>query len=144
MVEIRPFAEQDEAEVVALWREAFRDVPSWNDPQLDIQRKLSIQRELFLVAVVAGAVVGSAMAGYDGHRGWVYYVAVRSSYRRMGVGATLMQRVESSLFALGCPKLNLQVRSANAGAVRFYRDLGYLEEDRVSMGKVLTKQRSGA
>jgi len=134
---IRPYQETDEADVTALWGEAFPTSPTWNDPRLDIQRKLSIQRDLFLVALVDGKVAGTAMAGYDGHRGWVYYVAVSASYRRQGVGTGLMKRVEEGLRAIGCPKLNLQVRPGNSEAVRFYESLGYLVEDRVSMGKLL-------
>jgi ribosomal protein S18 acetylase RimI-like enzyme len=137
-IEIRPYAERDESEVEALWRETFPDAPSWNEPRLDIRRKLSVQRELFLVATSNGAVVGTAMGGYDGHRGWVYYVAVRPGYRRAGIGAALMARLEGALEALGCPKLNLQVRSGNGEAVRFYTALGYEEEARTSMGKRLS------
>ena len=137
MIEIRPYTQVDEAGVVALWRDVFAGAPSWNDPHLDIQNKLAIQRELFLVALVDGVVVGTAMGGYDGHRGWVYYVAVARGHRRKGIGAALTAHLENSLRSLGCPKLNLQVRAGNVEAVRFYSSLGYGEEDRVSMGKVL-------
>ncbi len=138
MIEIRAYADRDEGEVVALWREVFPEAPSWNDPRLDIQRKLSVQRELFLVAVADEAVVGTAMGGYDGHRGWVYYVAVTTEHRRKGIGASLMAHLEGSLRDLGCSKLNLQVRAGNHLAVQFYCGLGYDVEDRVSMGKALT------
>jgi ribosomal protein S18 acetylase RimI-like enzyme len=89
------------------------------------------------VAVEGDVIVGTAMAGYDGHRGWVYAVAVKPSHRRRGVGAALMARVEVALRAAGCPKLNLQVRASNRQAVAFYERLGYAVEDRVSMGKLL-------
>jgi ribosomal protein S18 acetylase RimI-like enzyme len=140
---IRPYREADEAAVAALWREVFSDAPDWNAPERDIWRKLSVQRELFLVAEAEGAIVGTAMAGYDGHRGWVYYVAVAPRRRRRGLGAALMAAVEDGLRAMGCIKLNLQVRAANIGAVAFYRKLGYRVEERVSMGKLIGDPQAG-
>jgi ribosomal protein S18 acetylase RimI-like enzyme len=136
-MEIRPYLESDEAAVVELWREVFPDSPAWNRPETDIQRKLSVQRELFLVATVGTQLVGSAMAGYDGHRGWVYYVAVSPRYRRQGIGTALMRSVEERLARLGCPKLNLQVRASNQEVVAFYKRLGYEVEERISMSKHL-------
>lgn len=136
-VNVRPFRETDAEAVAALWRDVFPDAPSWNDPRRDIERKLAVQRELFLVACELDRVVGTAMAGYDGHRGWVYYVAVSPDHRRRGIGAALMRSVEDALEERGCPKLNLQVRSPNRGAAEFYQRLGYRVEDRVSMGKRL-------
>jgi len=136
-MEIRYYMESDEAAVAALWREVFPDAPSWNDPLRDIERKLAVQRELFLVACESGRIVGTAMAGYDGHRGWVYYVAVSPAHRRRGIGAALMRAVEEVLEERGCPKLNLQVRGDNREAVGFYEILGYRVEDRVSMSKHL-------
>lgn len=143
MFGIRPYDEGDEEGVVALWREVFPDAPPWNDPAVDIRRKLSVQRELFLVALMDGEVVGTAMGGYDGHRGWVYYVAVSPRHRRAGVGADLMGRIEEELRKLGCEKVNLQVRAGNDGAVAFYENLGYATEARVSMGKRLGDGRGG-
>ena len=137
MTEVRTYEEADEAAVAALWREVFPDEPAHNVPEEVIGRKLAVQRELFFVAVEGGEVVGTAMAGYDGHRGWVYAVAVKPSHRRRGIGAALMARVEDGLRAIGCPKLNLQVRGPNREAVAFYERLGYAVEERVSMGKLL-------
>jgi ribosomal protein S18 acetylase RimI-like enzyme len=136
-MEIRPYLESDEAAVAELWREVFPHAPSWNVPEADIERKLAVQRELFFVATVGSEVIGTAMAGYDGHRGWVYYVAVRARYRRQGIGTALMERVEEELTRLGCPKVNLQVRASNEEVVSFYKKLGYGVEERVSMGKRL-------
>lgn len=136
-MEIRPYLESDETAVVELWREVFPDSPAWNRPETDIQRKLSVQRELFLVATVGTQLVGSAMAGYDGHRGWVYYVAVSPRYRRQGIGTALMRSVEERLARLGCPKLNLQVRASNQEVVAFYKRLDYEVEERISMSKHL-------
>ena len=135
VVKIRPYLESDEAAVVALWREIFPDAPAWNPPAGDIRRKLKVQRELFLVAAVGENVVGTVMGGYDGHRGWVYYLAVRPECRRKGIGTTLMKEIEVQLAQIGCPKINLQIRASNKDVVDFYKSLGYEVEDRVSMGK---------
>jgi ribosomal protein S18 acetylase RimI-like enzyme len=138
-LEIRPYREGDREAVSALWRRVFPDAPVWNIPEADIDRKLSVQRELFLVAVVDHQVAGTAMGGFDGHRGWVYYVAVTPEHRNKGIGRALMQGVESGLSKLGCPKINLQVRTTNSRAVSFYRRLGYQIENRISMSKRLDK-----
>jgi len=134
---IRSFDEKDQQGVSALWRMVFPHAPAWNCPENDIQRKLAVQRELFLVAESGNQLVGSAMAGYDGHRGWVYYVAVSPKFRRQGIGSALMREVEKRLVQIGCPKLNLQVRVNNAEVVAFYKTLGYEVEERISMGKHL-------
>jgi len=139
-VEIRSYRDEDLPEVVELWQAAFPDAPRGNDPAVDIARKHEVQRELFVVATDGGEIVGTAMAGYDGHRGWVYYVAVSPGHRRRGIGTVLMRRVERDLAGMGCPKLNLQVRAANGEAVRFYESLGYVTEDRVSMGRRLDEE----
>ncbi len=136
-MEIRPYAESDEAAVAALWREIFPDAPAHNVPEQDIWRKLSVQRELFIVACEDEELIGTAMAGFDGHRGWVHFVAVSPRHRKRGVATALMSRVERDLAELGCPKLNLQVRAENIGVVAFYRKLGYAIEERVSMAKRL-------
>ena len=136
-IEIRPYQINDEGAVAALWRDVFPESPKWNLPEADIQRKLAIQRDLFLVATHAGRVVGTAMAGYDGHRGWIYYLAVSPEKQGEGIGRALMNRVEEQLTQLGCPKLNLQVRAGNEGVVAFYKKLGFNVEERISMGKRL-------
>lgn len=135
---IRPFAVSDTEAVVALWRAAGLVKP-WNDPYLDIERKLTVQPELFLVAEATGParVVGSAMAGYDGHRGWVNYLAVADPQRGTGLGRALMAEVERLLLERGCPKLNLQVRTSNTAVIAFYERLGYQLDDAVGLGKRL-------
>jgi ribosomal protein S18 acetylase RimI-like enzyme len=138
-VRIRSYSEPDEATVAELWREVFPGSPSWNQPETDIKRKLVIQRELFLVASIDSELVGTAMDGYDGHRGWVYYVAVSPKHRKQGIGTALMKAVEQRLASMGCPKLNLQVRATNKEVVAFYRKLGYEVEERISMGKRLAR-----
>ncbi|WP_394789946.1 GNAT family acetyltransferase [Rhodoferax sp.] len=133
---IRTYQESDEAAVVALWQACGLTRP-WNDPHKDIARKLQVQRELFLVGEVDGQVVATAMAGYDGHRGWVNYLAVQLDQRGQGYGAELMAYIEQLLLTLGCPKLNLQVRSSNTAVLEFYRHLGYAQDEAVSLGKRL-------
>jgi len=135
-MEIRAFRPSDEAVVIALWQEAGLTRP-WNDPHADIARKLTAQPELFLVSEVDGALVGTAMVGFDGHRGWVYYLAVASAYRKQSIGRALMTEAERLLSALGCPKLNLLVRSSNAEVLAFYASLDYVQDDVVSLGKRL-------
>lgn len=133
---IRPFAESDTEHVIALWQ-ACDLVRPWNDPHKDIQRKLEVGRELFLVGEVDGRVVASAMGGYEGHRGWVNYLAVHPAYRRHGYGRALMLALEEKLLALGCPKLNLQVRESNTAVIQFYEAMGYSNDQVVSFGKRL-------
>jgi len=136
VAEIRIFRAADEAAVVALWEACGLVVP-WNVPHLDIQRKLDFQPDLFFVAEQDGRIVGSAMAGYEGHRGWVNYLAVEPALQRGGLGRELMAFVEQRLRALGCPKINLQVRASNPGVVDFYRRLGFEIDETVSLGKRL-------
>ncbi len=92
---------------------------------LSIRQKLAVDRELFLVAEVAGRVVGTAIGGYDGHRGWIYSVAVAPEHRHRGIGSMLVRQVEAALVARGCLKLNLQVRTTNASVLAFYEKLGF-------------------
>jgi ribosomal protein S18 acetylase RimI-like enzyme len=133
---IRPFREDDTEAVVALWEEAGLTRP-WNDPRKDIERKLRVQREWFLVVEDDGRIVASVMAGYDGHRGWVNYLAVAHSHRGRGLGRTLMAEVERLLGEAGCPKVNLQVRGTNEEALGFYERLGYKRDDALSLGRRL-------
>lgn len=134
-VHIRAYNEADEASVVELWSAVFANPAPRNAPRFVIETKLAAQRELFFVAVADGTVVGTAMGGYDGHRGWLYTVAVRPDAQRRGIGSALVRRVEAALAALGCPKVNLQVLTTNAAVVAFYERLGFAVEERISMGK---------
>ena len=134
---IDPYGAGHFADVRALWREAFPDDPPWNAAEVAIPAKLAVQPELFLVALDRTRAVGSIMAGYDGHRGWLYAVAVRASHRRRGIGAALVRAAEARLYALGCRKINLQVRATNRAVVAFYERLGYAVEERASLGKRL-------
>ena len=134
---IRPFEPTDTDAVVSLWESAGLTKP-WNDPRLDIARKATVQPELFLVAVSESqTMLGTVMAGYEGHRGWMNYLATSLDARGIGVGRALVEHVEIALKALGCPKVNLQVRTSNAQVVEFYRHLGYQVDETVSLGKRL-------
>ena len=133
---LRPYRAADEATVIALWHACGLTRP-WNNPQLDIARKLTTQPELFLVGSVDAALVATVMVGFDGHRGWVNYLAVAVRHRRSAIGRALMDEAERLLTERGCPKLNLQVRSTNVDVIAFYRSLGYATDDVVSLGKRL-------
>jgi len=137
MIDIRPYRMDDKLEIIQLWKKVFPETPLHNDPLRDIQRKLKIQPGLFLVAAIDHFLVGTAMAGYDGHRGWIYYIAVDPAYRRKGIGTALMRKAEGLLAQKDCPKLNLQIRANNSDLQAFYEKLGYSVEERISMGKQL-------
>ena len=135
-MQIRSYKTEDEGAVIALWHAVGLTRP-WNDPKRDIERKLNVQPELFIVVDDGGVLVATAMVGYDGHRGWVNYLAVADSHRRRGLGRLLMAEAERALAERGCPKLNLQVRSTNAAVLAFYAKLGYAQDDVVSFGRRL-------
>jgi ribosomal protein S18 acetylase RimI-like enzyme len=136
LLKIRRYRESDEAAVIALWR-ACDLVRPWNDPRKDIRRKLRVNPEWFLVGQQDGRIVSTVMAGYEGHRGWINYLAVEPALQRSGLGRALMAEAERCLRASGCPKINLQVRSSNTAAITFYRRLGYAVDEAISMGKRL-------
>jgi ribosomal protein S18 acetylase RimI-like enzyme len=137
---IRAFREDDEGEIIALW-DACGLLRPWNDPHEDIARKLTVQRELFLVGSVSEEIVASVMAGYDGHRGWINYLAVDPMHRRQGFARLLLTEVEERLRDLGCAKINLQIRRDNPEAIAFYQRVGFAEDAVVSMGKRLERER---
>src|SRR4051794_29941706 len=137
MIDIRPFLEADAPAVLALWHDVFAYTSPHNQPEASLRRKLAEQPELLFVALADGELVGTVMGGYDGHRGWIYSLAVRPDVRGRGIGTALMRHVEQAFAGRGCPKINLQIMPSNAQAVAFYRGLGFVVEERVSMGKVL-------
>lgn len=140
MLTIRSFAIADSDAVIALWHECGLVHPH-NDPRKDIARKLRVRPDLFLVGVIDGAVVASVMVGYEGHRGWINYLAVSPSRQKRGYARLLMNEAERLLRAEGCPKINLQVRTSNAAVLAFYRAVGYLQDEVVSLGKRLEQDR---
>ena len=135
-LQIRPFRSGDQPAVIRLWETCALVVPH-NAPAVDIACKLQVQPELFLVGAVGAAIVATVMAGYDGHRGWINYLAVDPLYRHRGFGRRMMEAAEEKLRRLGCPKINLQVRRSNAGVIEFYRRLGYTIDPVTSLGKRL-------
>ena len=141
-MDIRPFRIEDEAAVIALWRQCDL-VRSWNDPHRDIQRKLAVRPDLFLVGLLEEKIVACVMAGYEGHRGWLNYLAVAPEHQRHGLARALVAEAERLLRAEGCPKINLQVRPTNTQVLEFYQRLGYAVEGAISLGKRLESDEPG-
>ena len=131
---IRPCTPHDRAGVIALWERVFPDDPPHNAPPKVFDAKLATGDELLFVATDADSIVGTAMAGYDGHRGWLYTVAVAPEHRRHGIGTALVHHAVGALRAAGCTKVNLQIRATNLAVRGFYESLGFEAEERLSMG----------
>jgi ribosomal protein S18 acetylase RimI-like enzyme len=136
MFEIRPFASGDAEAVIEVWRESGLLWPT-NHPQRDIARKLRVRPDLFLVGLLDGTVIATAMAGYEGHRGVINYLGVLPRHQRKGYGKRMLEHVERLLRSEGCPKINLNVRTSNAAVLEFYRKLGYQQEPVACLGKRL-------
>ena len=136
-MEIRKYEDTDEKSVIELWEAVLHDPAPHNDPALSIRRKLAFERDLFLVAASDGEIAGTIMGGYDGHRGWIYSLAVRPDFQKQGIAAALLKRIEEKFNELDCPKINLQVRAGNKEVTAFYEKAGYKVEERISMGKRL-------
>jgi ribosomal protein S18 acetylase RimI-like enzyme len=124
-------------QVIALWETVFGYETAHNTPSLAIDKKLAVDDGLFFVAVTERTVVGTIMAGYDGHRGWIYSVAVHPDHRKQRIGSELVSQAERALAGKGCMKINLQIVQGNEAVAAFYASLGYAEEKRISMGKPL-------
>ena len=139
-MKIRQFKMDDEKQLVQIWNDSGLIVP-WNNPHRDIQRKARIQPELFLVGIYENRLVASVMGGYDGHRGWVYYLSVHPDYQRKGFARQMMLEIEDRLHKIGCPKINLQVRNTNLKVIEFYKRIGYKLDDVLSFGKCLDPDR---
>ena len=139
-MEIRVYRQEDFEEVLTLWERCDLLRP-WNDPELDIERKINHSPEFFLVAEVGGDVVGTLMGGYDGHRGSVGYLGVHPDYRGRGIANALVNRLEKKLIARGCPKINLMVRAENDAVVSMYEKLGYEISDTLLLGKRLIEDQ---
>jgi len=133
---IRSYRTSDESAVIDLWHRCNLVVPQ-NDPQKDIEKKLKVRDDLFFVGTVSSRVVATVMAGYDGHRGWIYYLAVDPGYQRQQIGRRMMEKAESALQKRGCPKINLQVRTSNRTVIAFYKRLGFTSDDVIGLGKRL-------
>ena len=131
---VRPCTSHDRASVIALWERVFPDDPPHNAPAKMFDAKLAMRDDMLLVATDADTVIGTAMVGYDGHRGWLYTVAVVPEHRRRGTGTALVRHAVGALRAAGCVKVNLQIRATNAAVRGFYEALGFEVEERLSMG----------
>ncbi|CAI0869795.1 MAG: GNAT family acetyltransferase [Serratia proteamaculans] len=139
-MEIRVFRQDDFEEIITLWERCDLLRP-WNDPEMDIERKLNHDPDLFLVAEVGGEVVGSVLGGYDGHRGSAYYLGVHPDYRGRGIANALISRLEKKLIARGCPKIQLMVREDNDTVIEMYEKLGYEIQNVTSLGKRLIEDQ---
>ena len=139
--EIATYNQNHQKALIELWRKCNLVVPQ-NDPTEDIQKKLEFQPDLFLIALLDSKLIGSVIVGYEGHRGWLNYLAVHPDYRNRGYGKKLVERAIAELEKLGCLKLNVQVRESNISAVRFYEHLGFRDDHVVSLGLRLKQRRN--
>ncbi len=135
-MEIRNYNLSDESQVIDLWVKCDL-VRSWNNPKKDIERKLKVNPDLFLVGVLNDKIIVTVMGGYEGHRGWVNYLAIDPSQQRKGYGKTIMKEIEEKPKAKGAPKINIQIRSTNKSVIDFYKSIGYKIDDVIGMGKRL-------
>lgn len=126
-------------QVIALWKDVFGYETAHNDPDIVIDKKVDFNDGLFFVAVDNDRVIGTVMAGHDGHRGWIYSIAVSPEYRKKGLGSALLSFAEKRLSEKGCMKINLQIMAGNEPVEAFYLSNGYQAEKRISMGKRLTQ-----
>ncbi|MEZ5480302.1 MAG: GNAT family acetyltransferase [Thiolinea sp.] len=131
---IRNYRDSDRAALIQLWQQVFPNDPPHNEPGKVLAEKLAVD-DLIFVAEQDGQLCAACMAGYDGHRGWLYAVAVAAEYRRQGVGRQLIEQVLQTLAERGCGKVNLQIRADNTAVAAFYRELGFAVEERMSMGR---------
>ena len=135
-MQIREFKISDQSAVIDLWTKCALVVP-WNNPARDIERKMKVDPDLFLVGEAGGRIIASVMGGYEGHRGWINYLAVSPDLQGGGYGQQMMEAVEQRLKGRGCPKINLQVRGSNTNVITFYESIGYRQDEAVSLGKRL-------
>ena len=133
---IRKYEDKDEEQVINLWKQCNLIVPQ-NDPHEDIKKKMEFQPNLFFIGTVNNEVVASIMVGYEGHRGWINYMAVLPEYKNKGFGRQLVNKAIDELKKLGCLKVNLQVRECNKDVIEFYESCGFSNDRVVSLGKHL-------
>lgn len=135
-MKIRVYEKKDEQELIELWKTCHLVVP-WNDPEKDIQRKLDENPELLFVGLKKDKIISSCMAGYDGHRGWIYYLAVLPAYRNQNYARQIVHHAENVLEKMGCPKINLMVRDTNTSVIEFYKAVGYHDDPVVVLSRRL-------
>ena len=133
---VKPYSSQNMDDVIDLWNRCNL-LRSWNDPKKDIKRKIKVNPELFLLGFIDNRLLATVVGGYDGHRGWINYLAVDPAYKQRGFGKQIMEAVEEKIGALGCPKINIQVRADNKDTLKFYESIGYKIDKVVSIGKRL-------
>jgi ribosomal protein S18 acetylase RimI-like enzyme len=133
---IKTYLPEYEKAVIELWHKCNLLRP-WNNAKSDIVRKLKVNPELFLVGFINDKIVATVIGGYEGHRGWINYLAVEPVYQVKGFGKQIVETVERQIRALGCPKINIQIRTDNQVAVKFYESVGYKKDKVISMGKRL-------
>jgi len=133
---VRTYKDTDKEKVVDIWKQCDLVVP-WNHAETDINIKKDFQPDLFLVGEIDNLIVATVMAGFEGHRGWINYLAVLPDFQKQGVGREIMQEAERRLRELDCPKINLQVRSSNKDIIAFYESIGFTQDDVISLGKRL-------
>jgi ribosomal protein S18 acetylase RimI-like enzyme len=137
-MQIRIYNAEDEQQIIMLWQECNLTT-AWNNPKRDIERKMQDSPELFFVGEINGKIIASCMAGYDGHRGWIYYLAVKPDLQRRGAAATIMKYAEQALREIGCPKIDLMVRKTNHKVISFYHTIGYTDDPVVVLSKRLVE-----
>ena len=135
---VTAFQPDDRDDVVALW-EACRLTRPWNDPDKDIRRKMAQNPEEVLVGRIKGKMAATCMFGYDGHRGWIYYLGVLPEFQKRGLARKIMAHAQQRLAAQGCPKINLMVREGNLDAINFYNAIGYNRDSVATLSKRLEK-----
>ncbi|MFC1865883.1 GNAT family acetyltransferase [Chloroflexota bacterium] len=133
---VKSYLPEYEQAVIELWRKCNLLRP-WNNAKSDIERKLKVNPELFLVGFFYDRIVATAVGGYEGHRGWINYLAVDPVYQEKGLGKQIVETIERKIRALGCPKINIQLRIDNQDAINFYESIGYNVDKVISMGKRL-------
>ncbi|MDC7224741.1 MAG: GNAT family acetyltransferase [Spirochaetales bacterium] len=139
-MEIRLYDDaKDRPGIVELWKSVFAYSDGRNEPNFSLDKKLALNDGLLLVAVEGETIGGSVMGGYDGHRGWIYSLAVAPELRMKRVGSRLLEEMEELLGDRGCVKINLQVVAENGAVQEFYEKSGYKREERISMGKVVER-----
>ena len=132
-MKIRKYKDSDRPALIALWKSVFPNDPPHNAPEIVLEQKLAVD-DLIFVVEDNGRIEGGCMAGYDGHRGWLYAVAVSAGYRRKNAGTQMVKAAFRALKEIGCTKINIQIRADNTAVARFYESLGFSVENRLSMG----------
>jgi hypothetical protein len=136
-MKIRNYKPSDKNSIISLWKKVLNPQKPHNNPEIAIDMKTKQNDGLFFVAEDNHEIIGTVIAGFDGHRGWLYSLAMLPQHRRKGIGTQLVKKAIGELKKLGCLKVNLQINSDNNEVVEFYKKNGFLVEDRISMGLII-------